>query len=107
MSYSKDLHPLVDQLEIIFKLEIKPELFVLVSKYGTTTLIQKNSKLEFSKLIKEGLKKTLINLSKNYIEKLLLKYFSEEGLTMFISNTLIDLSKVVINNELTKLRETQ
>jgi hypothetical protein len=90
MGYNEDLLPLADQINIVFKLELSPILTTLVNKYGTTTLSGKHSKKEFSKELKKALKKILTNLSKNYTNKLLDNYFSQEGLGLFISNILID-----------------
>jgi hypothetical protein len=103
MGYNEDLLPLADQIEIVFKLEMTPELEVLSKKYGKSVLSTKNSKKEYSKLIKSGIKRILSNLSPKYTEYLLDKYFSHDGLALFISNILIDLSKSSINNELSKL----
>jgi hypothetical protein len=103
VGYNEDLLPLADQIEIVFKLELSPDLEVLVTKYGQSILSAKNSKKEFSKTIKTALKRILSNLSRNYTEGLLEKYFSHDGLALFISNILIDLSKKHINEELTKL----
>jgi len=100
MGYNEDLLPLADQINIVFKLELSPVLTTLVNKYGTTILSGKNSKKEFSKELKRSLKKVLTNLSKNYLEQVMLgKYFSQEGLGLFISNILIDLSKSYINEQ--------
>ena len=64
-----------------------------------------NSKIkDFSKLIKTYLKRVLSNLSKKYLENLLDKYFSQDGLVLFISDVLIDLSKVKINENISKHR---
>jgi hypothetical protein len=107
MSYNEDLLPLADQIEVVFKLEITPEIGSLVTKYGKTTLCTKNSKKDFNKLIKVYLKRVLSNLSQKYLENLLDKYFSHDGLVLFISNVLIDLSTVSINNQLDRNRNQQ
>jgi len=107
MGYNDDLLPLADQIEIVFKLELSPELEDLSKKYGESMLINKNSKKDFSKLIKISLRRILSNLSKKYIETLLDEYFSQDGLALFISNILIDLSKSIIDTELVKLTTHQ
>ena len=96
MGYNEDLLPLADQLNIVFKLELAPILITLVNKYGNTVLSGKNSKKEFSKEIKKAMKGILTNLSKNYVGMLLEKYFSQAGLSLFITSILIDQSKEFI-----------
>lgn len=103
MSYNEDLLPLADQIEIVFKLEMSSDLNLLVKKYGKSILSTKNSKKEFSKIIKTYLRRVLLNLSEKYSNKLLDMYFSKDGLGLFISNILIDLSKKRIDEELMKL----
>ena len=98
MGYNDDLLPLADQINIVFKLELSPVLITLVNQHGSTLLSGKNSKREFSNELKIALKKVLANLSKNYMNDLLDKYFSQEGLGLFISNILIDLSTDFIAN---------
>ncbi len=96
MSYLEDLQPLVDQIEIVFKIEVIPNLDILIKTFGESTLINKNSKEEFSKICKSSIKKILTNLSKKYIEKLIDLYFSDDGLALYIFNVVLNSSKEYI-----------
>lgn len=99
-SYSDDLAPLYDVINIVFQDKIETELDILRIKYKETFLTNKTSKEEFDQLLKSNSVLVYTYLSDSYIKYNLSKYFSKEGIVFLILTTLSVKAKLYYSNNL-------
>jgi len=86
--YTVDLEPLFDCINIIYQLELLPIIRIEIQKYGAGFLVTDTSKQEFTVEVKKAVTRVLSLVSKDYLIKMK-KYFSDEGLTLFIFSNLL------------------
>lgn len=90
--YEDDLIPLNDIVDIIFNLVISPQIKILIEKYRNDFSKNQGFRQELVDLAKCNVQTVLDNFSTIYINSVLGKYFSSNGIVLFITNSLINKS---------------
>ena len=97
------LVPLETMILVVYNEHIRYSIFKLYKDHGTDISISTTAISAQQELINNGTKTILLQLSKIYI-KSLLRFFSHDGLTLYIISNL----KTYINNDLnSKLENSQ
>lgn len=83
--YDVDLEALTAIVEIQAEFEIRPFLSGQLTKYTDQILSSSTSKQELEQFLKDVVSKILTKLlSKQYIEKLKTRYYTDEGLQLLV-----------------------
>ncbi len=90
--YEEDLQPLNDVLDIVFSLTLSIDILKLFEKYRADFNKNPNFKQEMIELSKNNIDIILSNFSDNYKSNILGKYFSPNGIVLYIINELINKS---------------
>ena len=91
-TYEEDLQPLVEIIDIVFNLILSHQIRVLLEKYRNEFSKNVGFKTEIIELAKDNIQTILNNFSSTYKNDILGKYFSPEGIVLYITNELISKS---------------
>ncbi len=91
-AYEEDLQPLADIIDIVFSLILSHQIKILLEKYRSEFSKNNGFKQEIVVLAKDNIQTILNNFSTSYKNEVLGKYFSPEGIVLYITNELISKS---------------
>ena len=92
MNYEEDLQALTEIIDISFNLILSHQIKILLEKYRNDFSKNNGFRQEIIELSKNNIQTVLDNMSQYYIKEVLGKYFSSNGIVLYITNELISKS---------------
>lgn len=97
-NYEEDLYALSDIINILFDLSFSIYIRELFEKYRDNYSINKNYRAELLEYAKNNSLLVLSHVSERYINENLMKYFSETGIVLYITNEIVSKSTIFYNS---------